>query len=313
MVLLRTAWLSDDAYITFRTVDNFVNGWGLRWNVDERVQVYTHPFWMFALSACYFFTHEIYYTSLFLSIAITLTSVVLLAFKIARSFASALIAIIILICSKAFIDFSTSGLENPLTNLLFATFFTVFLTLETNQKRFYFLCLLAALSAFNRMDTILFYIPVLIYEFRKLHKHKKSLVTLLFGFSPFIIWELFSLFYYGFLFPNTAYAKLSTGIESSKLVKHGFLYLLDSTNNDPITVLAIISAILITCIKKENKNIPIILGIILYLIYVVKIGGDFMSGRYMNALLFSAVALISYSIIKLSIKTSILTLILILR
>ena len=32
VVLLRTAWLCDDAYITFRTVDNFINGFGLRWN-----------------------------------------------------------------------------------------------------------------------------------------------------------------------------------------------------------------------------------------------------------------------------------------
>jgi len=29
-VLLRTAWLSDDAFITFRVIDNFVNGYGLR-------------------------------------------------------------------------------------------------------------------------------------------------------------------------------------------------------------------------------------------------------------------------------------------
>jgi len=30
VVLVRTAWVCDDAYITFRTVDNFVHGHGLR-------------------------------------------------------------------------------------------------------------------------------------------------------------------------------------------------------------------------------------------------------------------------------------------
>jgi hypothetical protein len=48
IVVVRTSWLSDDAYITLRTVDNFVSGYGLRWNVAERVQTYTHPLWMFA-------------------------------------------------------------------------------------------------------------------------------------------------------------------------------------------------------------------------------------------------------------------------
>ena len=39
IVLVRTAWIGDDAYITFRTIDNFVHGYGLRWNVAEREQL----------------------------------------------------------------------------------------------------------------------------------------------------------------------------------------------------------------------------------------------------------------------------------
>ena len=29
VVVLRNAWIHDDAYITYRTVDNFINGFGL--------------------------------------------------------------------------------------------------------------------------------------------------------------------------------------------------------------------------------------------------------------------------------------------
>src|SRR5947209_2599838 len=65
-IITRDSWLSDDAYITFRTVDNFIHGYGLTWNVDERVQVYTHPLWMFLLSAVYFCTYEFYYSALVL-------------------------------------------------------------------------------------------------------------------------------------------------------------------------------------------------------------------------------------------------------
>ena len=40
------AWISDDAFITLRTIDNMLEGYGPRWNVIERVQTYTHPLWM---------------------------------------------------------------------------------------------------------------------------------------------------------------------------------------------------------------------------------------------------------------------------
>ena len=43
VVLIRTAWLSDDSFINFRTIDNFLHGYGLRWNVAERVQSFTDP------------------------------------------------------------------------------------------------------------------------------------------------------------------------------------------------------------------------------------------------------------------------------
>jgi arabinofuranosyltransferase len=44
VIVLRAAWVSDDSFITMRTVDNWLQG-RLRWNTDERVQAYTHPLW----------------------------------------------------------------------------------------------------------------------------------------------------------------------------------------------------------------------------------------------------------------------------
>ena len=55
------AWVGDDAFITLRTVDHFVEGRGLVWNLGERVQVFTHPLWMFVLAGGYLFTHEPFY------------------------------------------------------------------------------------------------------------------------------------------------------------------------------------------------------------------------------------------------------------
>ncbi len=33
--MLKLAWVCDDAFITFRTIDNFVNEYGLRWNIAD--------------------------------------------------------------------------------------------------------------------------------------------------------------------------------------------------------------------------------------------------------------------------------------
>jgi len=97
------AWLSDDSYITFRTIDNFIKGYGLTWNIGERVQAYTHPLWMFLLSGFYFITSEIYYTSTIISILISVCAVWLLLYKLSESIINSTLAALILILSKAFI------------------------------------------------------------------------------------------------------------------------------------------------------------------------------------------------------------------
>lgn len=37
LIIVKNLWIADDAYITFHTVDNFLHGYGLTWNTDERV------------------------------------------------------------------------------------------------------------------------------------------------------------------------------------------------------------------------------------------------------------------------------------
>lgn len=292
IVLIRTAWICDDAYITFRTIDNFINGYGLRWNIAERVQTYTNPLWMFLLSGCYVVTQEIYFTSIAISIVLSLMSVYLLVFQIAKSHFSALLALIILIFSNAFIDFSTSGLENPLTYFLIAWFFMVYLKAENETKTIFLLSLIASLATFNRMDTILLFIPTLILVWWQ-NRTWKTVGLMFAGFLPFFIWELFSLIYYGFFFPNTAYAKLNTGLSSDELIQQGFNYLKNSLSRDPITLSTIGISFLLPFLTKQWKLLPLVLGILLSIIYTVKVGGDFMSGRFLTASLFIAVITLS--------------------
>lgn len=289
-VALRTAWLCDDAFISFRVVDNFVNGYGLVWNIGERVQVFTNPLWVLVISLLYYFTSEIYFTSIVLSILLTIISLIIISFRISGSLLAVILAITVLTLSKSFTDYTTSGLENPLTYLLITLFYWQFLKSRNVFEDFLKLCLIASLMSLNRMDTVLFCIPALTYSFLKM-PWKKGIYAALIGFSPFIVWELFALIYYGFALPNTFYAKLQNGVPASELIVQGIVYYLDSLNLDPITLLMIGFGIVTAIYSRRNKSILLAAGLVLYLLYIVRIGGDFMSGRFFAVPLLGSVML----------------------
>ena len=302
LVVLRSAWLAEDAFITFRTVDNFIHGYGLRWNVVERVQVYTHPLWMFLVSLFYFVTGEIFYTAIFLSVAVSLAAVLVLVLRLSDSLRATVLGIVLLMSSKAFVDYSTSGLENPLTHLLLAIFLWIYLRREVDAQALLQLSLVAALATLNRMDTVLLFFPVLVYGMWTV-RWWRGLGAVLLGFVPFFAWELFSLVYYGFLFPNTAYAKLNTGLATLELVRQGAYYLLNSLRLDPLTLVAIGVSTAVVWFKRQWRQLPVLLGVGLYLLYVVRIGGDFMCGRFLTFPFFAVVCLLLHNLSFLSTQT----------
>ncbi len=123
LLIIRRAWVCDDAYITFRTIDNFYHGYRFTWNVTERVQVYTHPLWMLLLAAAAWVFNDIYLTAMLFAILLTLITLIILTRKLTTNEFSGAFILLILALSKAFIDFSTSGLENPLSHFLVVFFF----------------------------------------------------------------------------------------------------------------------------------------------------------------------------------------------
>jgi arabinofuranosyltransferase len=291
-VVLSSAWVSDDAYITFRSIDNWLNGYGLRWNVAERVQSYTHPLWMLAVSGLYAVTGEIYWSALALGVVVSVATVALVGFGIARSTATGLVAVGPLILSKAFVDYSTSGLENPLTHFLLAAFYWVLFNHNQHKNSSFLLALFTAFLGMNRLDALILVLPALLIHFAQNHR-RKDLGALALGLLPLLAWEIFALIYYGFPLPNTAYAKLGTGIPTSALVQQGLYYFEDSLVRDPITLSTVIAGLLTIAWKPELRRSALGLSIVFYLSYIVWVGGDFMSGRLLSAPLLGAVLLVA--------------------
>lgn len=295
-VIAFTAWLSDDAYITFRVVDNAVHGLGLTWNPAERVQAFTHPLWLFVLIIGRFASGEIYYSAIWLSIAISVVAFGVIAIHLRATPTITFLGLLVLLGSKAYVDYSTSGLENPLTHLLLAVFLIVWFngtasSRPLNDRSLFLLFFLSALLALNRIDIILIVAPVLAYTFWRNRSVRTFKIAML-GFVPLILWLLFSFIYYGFPFPNTAYAKLATEIAPLSLARQGIVYFLNSLRWDPITLTVIMVALVIGITSRKARFLALTIGLALYLIYIVRIGGDFMSGRFFTAPLLVAIVLL---------------------
>ncbi|MFA7692647.1 MAG: glycosyltransferase family 39 protein [Candidatus Hydrogenedentales bacterium] len=291
VVLYRTAWVCDDACISMRTVHNFTNGLGLTWNIGERVQAYTHPLWMFLVSAVYYFSQDLYLTLIVLSMVTSLIALCMAAWWVAPRSGIAIAGLLILMFSRAFTDFSSSGLENPLAHLLLAVFMILYLRIQWTPALLFFSTLVASLIVLTRMDLSLLAAPAVLWMWLSL-RDKKSTALLILAGMPVVLWILFSLIYYGFPFPNTAYAKLGSGVDHKLLMQQSIRYYMHCWSKDPGTLIVIVLGAVTPFILRKEKYAILSIGIILYLIYIVRIGGDFMGNRFFAAPCFLAVLIL---------------------
>jgi arabinofuranosyltransferase len=287
-VLCVCAWQADDAFITYRTVANAWEGHGLTWNPGVRVQTYTHPLWMALAWVCHGVTGETYFSVLALAWILTLVSAALLVRLANGDVGKACLALLGVGTSAAFVDYSVSGLENPLLGLLLGVF--VWIVTRDMPKRLVQLALVAAAVGLTRLDALLLVAPVVAHVAWLTRPRLRALQAVVVGFAPFWIWELFCLVYYGSLVPNSAWAKLNVAIPASELVGRGIAYLTDSLVHDPVTLLATLACGVFVLVRGDTRRRLCVVGVVLYLLYVIRVGGDFMSGRFLSAPLVLAVA-----------------------
>ncbi|HOU93104.1 MAG TPA: hypothetical protein PLU22_18755, partial [Polyangiaceae bacterium] len=281
---LRLGWMSDDAFISFRASVNLATGYGLMNNPGERVQAFTNPLWTLLVAGAYAVFRDIYLVAIGLSLLCTLGAGLLLATRRNVGYAIAL-APLLLALSGSFGAFSTSGLENPLSHLLLAAFCVERLRPVPSRLRTW---LWAGLLAFNRLDHLLLVAPALGFEVFKAIRTKElrvRLVPAVIGLSPLLLWLAWATFYYGFPFPNTAYAKLNLTLPRSTMIAQGCAYIVDSALRDPLVLSGIALGAVLAWRGRRRSPAAVWLaaGAVLYVAYTVYIGGDFMSGRFFTA------------------------------
>lgn len=291
---VRTAAVTEDAFITFRVIDNALHGYGLVWNPGERVQPYTHPLWALLLLAASAVSGEIFQTSLGLSLALTLIAVALVV-RHAGGRLSALWAVLALLFSEAFIEYSCAALENALAHALAAAMVVSWRRFPPSSPRAWITALCGGLLVITRHDFAVLAAPAMLTLFARARGRPRWAV-LLAGAGPLVAWSVFSLVYYGALWPNSAYAKLNNGLSLAESFAAAEPYFRDLVKYDAVTALVIVVAVLRGLLQASWRMQPLALGLALYLLYLGSAGGDYMGGRLFSAPFVLALAMLTMNV-----------------
>jgi hypothetical protein len=272
----RLRWLADDAFISFRYADNWAHGHGLVYNVGERVEGYTNFLWTAALALGVVVGLHPGHVSLVLSLgclAATLVVVTRLVRRLlpAGAWLPGALAAAGLAASYVFASFGTSGLETMAAAL------AVLVAVERAEAGKVALAGLSGVVAtMLHPDHVLFYAAlgaVVVLpagsRMRRIALYAAPFVLL---FLPYYAARYA---YYGDFFPNTFYAKSG----GSQYFRQGFVYL---GLSGLVAGLYAVIPLAIYGVVLGRKTVFarfVMVGVPLYLVYVAKIGGDFMLGR----------------------------------
>ncbi len=291
LLVLRNAWICDDAFFSLRPARHLAEGYGLRHNIAERVQGFTNPLWTLLLAGAYGLGLPYYAATLALGLLASLVAAAAALRATGRGLAVGLLLVGVLAGSKAFVDFSTSGLENPLAHALWALFLVAWL--RSGEPRPLLLGMLASALALTRPDLALLVAPVMVGVALG-RPRRRTLLWLALGALPLVAWALFALVYYGSPLPCTALVKLGDGgLSRSLLLERGWVYLVDSLRWDRLTLPVILSAVPVVVLIRRRREALVLAGILAYLGYVVVVGGDFMVGRFLTVPLLGAAVLLA--------------------
>ena len=298
--VLLSSWIGDDAAITFRQIWNFITGHGIVFNYESRVQAFTHPLWFLVLSGFSYITGELYLTTSIVSVSISILSVLILLCMELQTDGRVIFVPItaLLLFSWSFVDYMTSGLENPLSNLLVSLLLLI-IGLNNWHKHYTLIFFILALTVLNRIDYVILFFPLIVYQAISARNFTYLIKCTIPGLFVLILWFLFATYYFGSPFPNTYFAKLSSEFSRSEYLVRGIEYVF-ALVQDPVTILILLLGMIVSLLSLNKVLISLVIGQLFYILYIIYIGGDFMQGRYFAILTLLSLGetIIGFSLLK---------------
>lgn len=307
-------WMSDDGFINIRVIANLFDGYGPVFNVGERVEVGTSTAWLAVLAAGHAVTPFLAVSRLAVWTGLLATVIGLVAVSAGAATLCRLqgrtgpllpFGTLVLAALPPFWDFATSGLETGLVFLwLGASFYLLGRRLDrirdgrTSRTEVWqplWPALLIGIGPLVRPDLTLIAAALgvaLLFQSRR--SWRSWIGGAVVALAAPVLYELFRAGYYAALVPNTALAKGA----GESLWRQGLTYLDDYAGRYLLLVPLCAGIVLwvprlVSAARRTDLAVAAllvlpVLGAALHAVFVLRVGGDFMHGRFLLPATFAA-------------------------
>jgi hypothetical protein len=282
-------FLGDDCFISFRYALNLVDGHGLVFNPGERVEGYTNFLWVLMMAGGMKLGLPIEVVSNVIGIACGAGVLYLLAYLGAKTSSWTdpfiWIAPLALSANRTFCAWSTGGLETQFFSLLvFAAYVAFFAERQCNARVPWVSAVLFSVAALTRPEGLLFGgiagvffgIDWLLLRRRRFGALLVWTVIVVVIVGMHVAWRYS---YYGYLLPNTFYAKVSGWWPDQ-----GWAYLkLFAADHQIVWLTPLIPLALV--LRRDFRTTLFVTILIAFAAYLLYIGGDRFEFRFMTVVL----------------------------
>jgi tetratricopeptide (TPR) repeat protein len=258
----------DDAYISFRYAANYLSGHGLVYNYGERVEGYTNFLWVMLLALFKGVFGVSYFTFSRIAGVISGAMIFYLLYLLLQHHFKKVPLIVhislmaVMLCNLSLPYWSIASLETA----AFACM--VLAAVVAEYRRSELTPALLIIATLLRPEGVVVFGVVLIN--RIIVERRPPWRYILMYIIPLLPFAVFKLAYYGSLFPNPYYAKSGVGLE---YIQSGLEYLWYFTRT--VGVYGIVFIVPLLAMKKLWRKYSLLyLYVLLYLAYIVWVGGD---------------------------------------
>jgi hypothetical protein len=299
LLAVANSFVTDDAFISFRYARNLVEKGELAWNpgTGERVEGYTNFLWTLLMAGAIAAGVDPVPASKIFGLAFALGTLLVtygLAARVLRSRGAALLAVALLGTNYTFSAFATGGLETQMQTFLIATGALLAISIADADRwsvpRAAALSLLCAAALLTRLDSAIPVLVMYLFLFAASNRGEAggagraggrgaAWAALLF---PALIvvgsWLLWKRSYYGSVLPNSYYVKGS--MLSLDILKGGILYVFEFLRAYCLLPILLIFLFVLGKVLAKREFRPLAAICALWIIYIVRVGGDFMEFRF---------------------------------
>lgn len=275
----------DDAYISFRYAQNFARGHGLVFNIGERVEGYTNFLWTVLLALFILVGVEPGPLAMALGGLFALGTMILVYGKFAQKALVLGLSLLLLAVDGSFALWSVGGMETAMFTFFLLSGIFTYLQEGEDERMALLSGLLFALAALTRPEGVLVFAVTLFHRVsHRLLVERRLLawpdLLRIFSFlglyGPYFLWRYN---YYGYLLPNTFYAKVTTEGVSAQIAR-GFAHLRTFLGVHLGWLLIPLTLVPLLKRKVSFAWSYLVFVVSVYLSYIVYVGGDWSVGRF---------------------------------